>query len=61
MKGLVGGPLLVGGLGPVPLPPPLKSGPTKVETFQYLSFKVVVSSQRNRRRGSKAVHKLKIV
>ena len=26
MKGLVGGPLLVGGLGPGPLPP-LKSGP----------------------------------
>jgi len=30
MKGLVGGPLLVGGPGPglpAPLPPPLKSGP----------------------------------
>ena len=28
MKGLVGGPLLVGGLGPgPPEPPPLKSGP----------------------------------
>ena len=27
MKGLVGGPLLVGGLGPGPPGPPLKSGP----------------------------------
>jgi len=27
MKGLVGGPLLVGGLGPGPPAPPLKSGP----------------------------------
>jgi len=27
MKGLVGGPLLVGGLGPGPPDPPLKSGP----------------------------------
>ena len=26
MKGLVGGPLLVGGLGPGPPAPPLKSG-----------------------------------
>jgi len=29
MKGLVGGPLLVGGLAPGPLPLPLKSGPGK--------------------------------
>ena len=27
MKGLVGGPLMVGGLGPGPPGPPLKSGP----------------------------------
>jgi len=29
MNGLVGGPLLVGGLGPGPPGPPLKSGPEK--------------------------------
>ena len=30
MKGLVGGPLLVGGLGPGPPGPPLKSGPVYI-------------------------------
>jgi len=32
MKGLVGGPLLVGGLGPGPPGPPLKSGPAVTVT-----------------------------
>ena len=40
MKGLVGGPLLVGGLGPGPPGPPLKSGPDLVK---YLCQKTSLS------------------
>ena len=35
MKGLVGGPLSVGGLGPRPSAPPLKSGPGSADSPRY--------------------------
>ena len=39
MKGLVGGPLLVGGLGPRPPGPPLKSGPDYTNFLKiFLAF-----------------------
>jgi len=39
MKGLVGGPLLVGGLGPGP-PAPLKSGPVSAKLLDRSSPKL---------------------
>jgi len=46
MKGLVGGPLLVRGLGPGPPAPPLKSGPAIVKDI----FLDCVSGERYSRR-----------
>ena len=43
MKGLVGGPLLVGGLGPGPPGPPLKSGPGPPPPWQTLDPPLLTS------------------
>jgi len=46
MNCLVGGPLLVGGLGPGPPAPPLKSGPGFSHRGVYAQAATAVSSQR---------------